>query len=778
MEKKKPLILAPAGDYDCARAAVLAGADAIYMGLKKFNARERASNLDIGQLKDIISIAHSRGARVFVTMNTLLTDSELYEAFGYAAEIYRAGADALIVQDPGLAYILSRFLPELELHASTQMTTNNSLQLDFLKKLGISNVNFARELSAEELAEITSRTHALGMTAEIFVHGAYCISCSGICYMSSFISSQAGNRGKCLQPCRRRYSLTPDGEKSYFLSLKDNNALENLERILETGADSLKIEGRIKNYNYVYTTVSAWREKLDSCFGEDERTRPAADVSKVFNRGFSTGYFDGDISPDMFVESPLDQSMVRVGQVLSYSADRKELAVDCVGEISEGSRISIYTPENSFICSAVVKKSLTSSRFRIEIENLLYGKILKGQVVTLLPDQERMGQVKELVDELQPTALTYDAAVKAEPGKPLEACFSSAGRSVTVYSSSVPEKAVNRGLSAESIRTQFEKSGDSRFCLGNLTAEGLESGIFLPVKELNSMRREALEKLSAGNAVNPVCEPEHISFEVRRSKKIAVLVSSSEDRTLFENCADMIFAEGENWFPPFIPDSEIPDCIRALEKRPDWIVSDNVGIGLRAAEMGIRWIAGPMLNSTNSYAVKAYAECAKASGAFLSQELNSSQLGEISAPADFLLFIQAFGPVTMMTTRQCLIASAGRCRSGRNRFSEKCAGCSASERFYDEKNIPFHVVKTPGQVNRVFNDSILFLPEVCREVNADYILLDFRKLPFMDYTDREKKEIFNYFSTLIRTGKNDREKSDAVRRIAGSVTRGNFRRGF
>ena len=351
MERKKAELLAPAGDYDCAKAAILAGADAVYMGLKKFNARERASNLGLEELKEIVSIAHSHGTKIYVTMNTLLTDSELYEAVQCASDILNAGADALIVQDPGLAYVLHQYIPDLELHASTQMTTHNSLQVDFLEKLGIKNVNFARELSADELEPIIACTKKKGIKTEIFVHGAYCISCSGICYMSSFISSQAGNRGKCLQPCRRRYS--------YYFSLKDNNALPNLERIKEIGADALKIEGRIKNYGYVYTTVSAYRHALDNDSSASHPDGVQEDVSQVFNRGFTTGYFDSCISPDMFVESPLDQSMVQAGTVASYTADRQELAVELDGvSIEEGNRISIYTPENSFICSAIVKQVL------------------------------------------------------------------------------------------------------------------------------------------------------------------------------------------------------------------------------------------------------------------------------------------------------------------------------------------------------------------------------------------------------------------------------------
>ena len=776
MEVRKPELLAPAGDYDCAKAAILAGADAVYMGLKKFNARERASNLGLEELKEIVSIAHSRGTKIYVTLNTLLTDSELYEAVQCASEILNAGADALIVQDAGLAYVLHHYLPGLELHASTQMTTHNSLQVDFLKELGIKNINFARELSADELETIIAYTKEKGIKAEIFVHGAYCISCSGICYMSSFISSQAGNRGKCLQPCRRRYSLTPHGEKSYFFSLKDNNALPNLDRIKDIGADALKIEGRIKNYSYVYTTVSAYRHALDH-----EGNKADDDVNQVFNRGFTTGYFDSCISPDMFVESPLDQSMVQAGTVLSYTADRQELAVEQAGVgIEEGSRISIYTPENSFICSAIVKQVLGQSRYRIEIENLLHGKILKGQIVALLPQPQRMQQLAKQLAELKSVPAVFDAEVFAEAGKPLRAVFQYQSRRAEVQSSAPLERAQNRGLSEEGIRAQFQKTGDALLSLGKLTCHGLEEPLFLPVKELNQMRRSALEALFAPA---PAPQVPHLSYQPHMEKSLAVLVSTEEDAQLFSNRCDNVFVEwfpgckvklGKNiypWLPAFVEDSAVPDYLALLDSKPGLLVSDNVGLGLEASRRGIQWIAGPMLNSSNSYTLKAYQEKGNACGAFLSPELNRDQLSLISAPAGFKLFLQVFGPITMMTTRQCLLASAGRCRSGRNQFSEACRLCSGYETFYDEKEIPFHIVKSPGYINRVFNDALLYIPEAVNQVAADCFLLDFRALPFIHMSAEDKLTIYNCFA-------GDRTLAEKAKAAVGSVTRGNWQRGF
>ena len=775
MNNSKAELLAPAGDYDCAKAAILAGADAVYMGLKKFNARERASNLGLEELKEIVSIAHSHGTKIYVTMNTLLTDDELYEAVQCASDILGAGADALIVQDAGLAYVLHNYIPELELHASTQMTTHNCLQVDFLKELGIKNINFARELSAEELKTIIGYTKGKGIKTEIFVHGAYCISCSGICYMSSFISSQAGNRGKCLQPCRRRYSLTPHGEKSYFFSLKDNNALPNLEKIEELGADALKIEGRIKNYSYVHTTVSAYRHALDGTSDQD------SDVSQVFNRGFTTGYFDSCISPDMFVESPLDQSMIQAGTVASYTADRQELAVELDGaDIEEGSRISIYTPENSFICSAIIKKIMAKGRYHIEIENLLHGKILKGQIVALLPQPRRMLELAEQLAELKPVPAVVDAEVFAERGKPLKAVFQCQGRKAEVCSSVPLEAAQNRGLSEEGIRTQFQKTGDMLISFGKLISHGLENPLFLPVKELNQMRRTALETLFAPA---PAPQVPHLSYQPHREKKFAALVSTDEDAQLFAEQCDYVFAEWlpgckvrleKNiypWIPAFVEDSAVPDYLEMIKGKPELLVSDNVGLGLEASRHGIKWIAGPMLNSANSYALKAYNEISYASGAFLSAELNREQLSQISAPADFKLFFKVFGPITMMTTRQCLLASAGRCRSGRNRFTDACRGCGGYETFYDEKEIPFHIVKSPGYINRVFNDALLYIPEAVGQVAADCFLLDFRALPFIRMSQEEKLGILNCF-------KGDRSLSEKAKSVAGAVTRGNWQRGF
>ncbi|MBR5671931.1 MAG: U32 family peptidase, partial [Spirochaetales bacterium] len=225
------------------------------------------------------------------------------------------------------------------------------------------------------------------------------------------------------------------------------------------------------------------------------------------------------------------------------------------------------------------------------------------------------------------------------------------------------------------------------------------------------------------------------------------------------------------WIPAFVEDSAVPDYLALLDTKPGLVVSDNVGLGFEASRRGIEWVAGSMLNSSNSYTLKAYQELGHACGAFLSPELNRDQLAQVSAPAGFKLFLQVFGPITMMTTRQCLLASAGRCRSGRNRFSPLCKGCSGYETFYDEKEIPFHIVKSPGYINRVFNDALLYIPEAVNQVAADCFLLDFRALPFIHMSQEDKLTIFDCFN-------GDRTLAEKAKAAAGSVTRGNWQRGF
>jgi len=274
-------IVAPAGNMERLYSAISATADEIYLGLKGFGARRNAENFTVEELKKAIDYAHLRGSRIFLTLNTIMTNREIELLYPTLKELYNYGLDAIIVQDLGYTEYLHKNFPSIEIHGSTQMTVANHYEINYLKELGFKRIVLPRELSFEEIKEIRENTD---MELEIFVSGSLCISFSGNCYMSSFIGGRSGNRGMCAQPCRKEYK-TSCGEKSYFLSPKDQlYGFDEIKKLQEIGVESIKVEGRMKDVSYVYETVSYFRSLING-IDKEENTH------KLFNRGYSKGYF-------------------------------------------------------------------------------------------------------------------------------------------------------------------------------------------------------------------------------------------------------------------------------------------------------------------------------------------------------------------------------------------------------------------------------------------------------------------------------------------------------
>ena len=287
---KKPELLAPAGDIDALRAAVWAGADAVYFGGKSFNARAFAGNFDMSQIESAINFCRIYDVKVYIVLNTLLSDGEIEKALDYVAELENSfPPDAYIVQDLGLVKCLKQSFPDLPIHASTQMQQHSADGVEILKSMGISRVVLAREASKEDIAAVVDS----GIETEIFVHGALCVSQSGGCLMSSFIGGRSGNRGQCAQPCRQCYS------GKYPLSLKDLCLAKHIPEINKLGVDCLKIEGRMKSAEYVYEVVSIYRRLIDENRAADDFE--LARLTNAFSRsGFTDGYFTGHIGKAMF----------------------------------------------------------------------------------------------------------------------------------------------------------------------------------------------------------------------------------------------------------------------------------------------------------------------------------------------------------------------------------------------------------------------------------------------------------------------------------------------
>jgi len=322
--KRKIELLAPGGDLDSIKAAIAAGADAVYCGLIKFNARNRATNIDLEDLNGIITLAHGHQCKVFLTLNIIFVGSEIPELIKLLNNLINTRIDGVIIQDIGLFYLLSRYYKGLEIHASTQLNTHNEGQIKFLSKLTANRVNLSRELNINEIKSLTQVGQKNNVLTEVFVHGSYCISFSGICYLSSVHGGRSGNRGRCSQPCRDRYLTTPEG-KNFPLNLKDNSAYFDLKELSDAGVASIKIEGRIKKSDYVYTVVNCWKKQLQFFYDQNELIPDNGDLYKVFNRDFSNAYLTGKVDKDMFIDNPRDNSIKQFSGITDASTNKKLL---------------------------------------------------------------------------------------------------------------------------------------------------------------------------------------------------------------------------------------------------------------------------------------------------------------------------------------------------------------------------------------------------------------------------------------------------------------------
>ncbi len=301
----KPELLAPGGDLDSIRAAIAAGAGAVYCGLHRFSARSRAANISIEELMGVIAEAHRHDCAIFLTMNIMILEHELSGVVTLLNKLVNSGIDGVIVQDLGLLWLLREHFPTREVHASTQCTVHNRGQLTFLKQLGAQRVNLSRELSMDEVATLTAQAHEIALETEVFVHGSNCISFSGQCLFSSHLRGTSGNRGRCSQPCRDEFQATDRGV-SFPFNTKDTSTLSHLAALVDAEVDSLKIEGRIKQFHYVYSTVKAWRDQLETyaCTGA-HGTRDAL-LETVFNRELSNAYLSGAVGAEQYVDDPRD----------------------------------------------------------------------------------------------------------------------------------------------------------------------------------------------------------------------------------------------------------------------------------------------------------------------------------------------------------------------------------------------------------------------------------------------------------------------------------------
>ncbi|HEY9694297.1 MAG TPA: DUF3656 domain-containing protein [Oculatellaceae cyanobacterium] len=525
---QRPELLAPAGNWECAKAAVENGADAIYFGLDRFNARMRAENFTEADLPELMEYLHRRGVKGYVTLNTLIFPQELREAEKYLRTIISAGVDAVIVQDIGICRLIRHLSPDFPIHASTQMTITSAVGVEFAKSLGCDLVVLARECSLNQIDRIQyqiARSDA-SLPLEVFVHGALCVAYSGQCLTSEALGGRSANRGECAQACRMTYELIADGnevelgDRKYLLSPQDLAGLEVLPELVKAGVSSLKIEGRLKTAEYVANVTRVYRQALDRAIATlapeapADTTLPKADETQpnqyqvtneeqynlemAFSRGISTGWFKGINNQELVHARFGKKRGVYLGEVTRIRNEQITLQLQVPVKPGDGVVFDCGHPETKEEGGRIYAVEYRGEDAILSFGrgNLNLRRIHVGDKIWKTSDPELDKQLRQSFSGENPQFQRgIDIEVYGEVGQGLNAIArDELGHVIQIQSELPLVEAHSKPLTTERLRSQFSRLGNTPFYLDSFTNH-ISGNVMLPVSELNRLRRDIVENL-------------------------------------------------------------------------------------------------------------------------------------------------------------------------------------------------------------------------------------------------------------------------------------------
>lgn len=702
--KKEIELLAPGGDVDSIKAAIIAGANAIYCGLDRFNARSQAKNIGLNDLNGILRLAHKNDCEIFLTLNIIIVEREIPALISLFNKLVNTSLDGIIIQDLGMFYLLNTYFPTLNIHASTQMTTHNEGQIKFLSNLKATRVNLSRELTLPEISSLTTAAHKNNILTEVFVHGSNCISFSGLCYMSSVTGGNSGNRGQCSQPCRDEYLTTAEG-KNFPLNIKDNSAFSDISTLAEAGVDSVKIEGRIKKYHYVYTVVETWRKQLQSFYAQKNLSGGNSNLRNVFNRDFSNSFLKGDVSRDIFIDSPRDNSAIHRAEV-NFSAD-----------VTFDSKVKFEASQDEL---SVAKKELH------EIKT------------------EMISNVDEKLQQLNIDKAPLNISISGKEGEHLKISVETAEKNFEVFSDSqlISVDALKNNVSRideKLLLKRFKALNDTEYYIEKIDLNGFCDQLVIPFKELTLIRNKIFYSLNGSrNIISHIDVPK---LENESNKKIipslSLLISSEEDLHLCDETEAEIYFEIPNhfkkklpalvelfqnnkklipWFPAVLIGENFDAAVELLEQlKPKRIVTNNTGVAYTAYEKGISWLAGPYLNLVNSFSLLCLKDNFNCDGAFISNEINKAQIKNISKPDNFNLTYSISHPIVLMTTIACMFHQVSGCK--KNIVDDKCIQrCKNSASITNLKDVSYFIDKEKGGYHTVYNEANFLNTDIISDI--------------------------------------------------------------
>ncbi|ONI42074.1 hypothetical protein AN639_10700 [Candidatus Epulonipiscium fishelsonii] len=672
---KKPELLAPVGKMENAYAAVENGADAIYLGGKLFNARQSADNFFEDEIVEIINYCKLRGIKVYITVNTLVKDSEMNELFEYLKFLEHLRVSAIIIQDLAIVSLIKKYNLNLEYHASTQMSTHSVLDAEFLSSIGVSRAVLARELCIEEINKIRN---TVNIEIETFIHGALCYSYSGQCLMSGFIGGRSGNRGKCAQPCRMKYDLYRNDAKVvnnlHILSMKDICTLEILPQLKDI--DCFKIEGRMKSPEYVASVVKTYREYIDKIYSEDYMVQKedVENLQSIFNRGgFCEKY-----SKSFFMMTPKIPKNIglKVGKVVNYNFKTKQATIFLSKDLNPGDGIEILGNKNQ-LGTGISKHFPANSNATIYLSE----PTNVGNEVYLSKNHTLLKELKKSYQK--PTRkLDINATIEGKIGLPIEYTLKYKNIQV-ITKGEILQPALNQPISPQKVSAQVQKMGATPFNVAEFTMNWDENS-YVDISSLNQLRRSACSELEnkilelneisqqqyspikkSNSNVEPTfsamfqtLEQLEVILEYKQIKKLYFELNFNFD--LLSELSSLCAGREIYIVLPYITRSKIWKLLQdKLLQYPSFgLLCRNMGQVLWGIRNNFTCDLDYNLNVMNSENLNFWYDLG-INEITISQELSCKECNELKLPYQKIIY----GYLPLMTTEQCLLKHYDLCKN-------------------------------------------------------------------------------------------------------------------
>lgn len=786
-------LLAPVGDWNCLKAAVQNGADAVYFGVEQFNARMYAANFNVEDMKQVIEYCKLRNVKTNLTLNTLLENCEFDNAVDLAKEAYKTGVDAIIVQDLGLAKYLIDNIPGLPIHASTQMTVHNLQGVLKLEKLGFDRVVLSRELSCEEIEYICKNCK---VEIETFIHGALCICYSGQCLFSSVVGGRSGNRGKCAGPCRLPYELISENaetherksiDKGYLLSTKDLCGIAYLPRLVQAGVKCFKIEGRMKSPEYVATVTRIYRKYIDMVLNNydfiiDEKD--INDLMQVFNRGgFSDGHLDSKHNRNLiFPEKPSNMG-IYLGTIKKYNSNKGHITLQLEEDLELGDSISVSNEASKYLVSELMIKNVNQKKVSANTEvtiGRMKGNIKVGDKVYRISSKALSDFAKASYDNCENKKIPLNCTVTIKKNTPISmeistnknTCYNELYSSIYVkeISNMIPIDALKTPISVERVVKQISKTTNTPFSFENITVL-LDDGLYVPsISTLNELRRTALEKVEQEILSRAKKTLLDLSKKSKESITYTPNVKNSEISVLFRQLEldfdytkldkekitniyvslELFISKKYSKIISYFSDNYnlyiyVPSIIKTNYKNialstieqavmiyniKGFIVS-NIGDFelLKKYSKDYEFIGNYTLNVFNNNTMEEYRKLGL-SRITLSRELNQELIKEMLANANINTEMIVYGNLPLMASSYCFLGETNKC------YPDCGTNCKKNNKYYLKDRLGFNFRVVPNSIETV----TLICNSKTLSVSTKDLPVNFVRLDILDESINEINE--------------------------------------